>query len=138
MYFQISRWSILKKILLRIDCKYAKDVLQKDVKNLVSKQIFARWQAILSSFDFEIEFIKVENNSLPYFLSREYLQGQSEKKHFMQNLQWAVRTKAKGYNWPVTTNSLLHKIPHKWQITLMSLYFSTFVTMNSTIPRSMD
>ena len=31
-----------KKFLMRIDCKSAKHVLQKDVKNLVSKQIFAR------------------------------------------------------------------------------------------------
>ena len=50
---------------MKIDCKAAKDILQKDVKNLVSKQIFARWQALLSNFDFEIEFIKGELNSLP-------------------------------------------------------------------------
>jgi len=31
-----------KRFLLRIDCKSAKEILQKDVKNLVSKQIFAR------------------------------------------------------------------------------------------------
>ena len=49
-------------------------VLQKDVQNLVSKQIFARWQAILSVFDFEIEFIKGSSNVLPDFLSREFLQ----------------------------------------------------------------
>ena len=66
---------INKTFLLRVDCKSAKEVLQKDVKNLVSKQIFARWQAILSVFDFEIEFIKGENNSLPDFLTREFLQG---------------------------------------------------------------
>jgi len=72
-----------KKFLLRVDCKSAKDVLQKDVKNLVSKQIFAKWQAILSSFDFEIEFIKGENNSLPDFLTREVLQEKSDKTHFM-------------------------------------------------------
>lgn len=64
-----------QKFLLRIDCKAAKDVLQKDVENLVSKQIFARWQAILSCFDFNIEHIKGEMNSLPDFLSREFLQG---------------------------------------------------------------
>ena len=55
---------INKKILLKIDCKTVKDILQKDVKNLVSKEIFARWQALLSNFDFEIEFIKGELNSL--------------------------------------------------------------------------
>jgi len=43
------------------------------VQNLVSKQIFARWQAILSAFDFEIEFIKGVSNSLPDFLAREFL-----------------------------------------------------------------
>jgi len=48
------------------------------VQNLVSKQIFARWQAILSAFDFDIDFIKGENNSLPDFLTREFLQGKSD------------------------------------------------------------
>lgn len=69
---------INKKFLLRVDCKSAKEILQKDVKNLVSKQIFARWQAILSVFDFDIQYIKGENNSLPDFLTREYLQGKSQ------------------------------------------------------------
>ena len=64
-----------KRFLSRIDCKAAKSVLEKDVKNLVSKHIFARWQALLSNFDFTIEFIKGESNSLPDFLSREFLQG---------------------------------------------------------------
>ena len=64
-----------KKFLLRVDCKSAKEILQKDVQNLVSKQIFARWQAILSVFDFEIEFIKGSSNVLLDFLSREFLQG---------------------------------------------------------------
>jgi len=63
-----------KKILIRVDCKSAKDVLQKDVKNLASKQIFARWQAILSVFDFDIEYIKGTSNSLPDYLTREFLQ----------------------------------------------------------------
>ena len=70
---------INKKFLLRVDCKQAKEILQKDVKNLVSKQIFARWQAILSAFDFDIQYIKSENNSLPDFLTREYLQGKTNQ-----------------------------------------------------------
>ena len=74
----------IKKFLLRIDCKSAKQVLQKDVQNLVSKQIFARWQAILSSFDFDIEFIKGTNNSLPNFLTREFLQGKSDSNVSLQ------------------------------------------------------
>ena len=41
MYFKISKCFDKKKILLKIDCKGAKDILQKNVKNLVSKQIFA-------------------------------------------------------------------------------------------------
>ena len=62
-----------KKFLLSIDCKSSKEVLRKDVKNLISKQNFARWQAILSSFDFGAEFVKGENNSLLDFLTREFL-----------------------------------------------------------------
>ena len=62
-----------QEFLLRVDCKSAKSVLQKDVKNIISKHIFARWQAILSNFDFQIEYIKIENNSIPNFLTREFL-----------------------------------------------------------------
>jgi len=64
-----------KKFLIRTDCKAAPSVLTKDVQNLVSKHIFARWQALLSCFDFEIEHIKGERNSLPDFLTREFLQA---------------------------------------------------------------
>jgi hypothetical protein len=42
--------------------------LKKDVENIESKQIFARWQAILSTFDFDIEYIKGFNNSILDFL----------------------------------------------------------------------
>ena len=74
----------IKKFLLRIDCKSAKEIFQKDVQNLVSKQRFARWQAILSAFGFEIEFIKGINNSLPDFLTREFLQGKSDTNMVLQ------------------------------------------------------
>ena len=74
---------INEKFLLRVDCKSAKEILQKDVKNLVSKQNFARWQAILLVFDFDIQYIKGENNSLPGFLTREYLQ----RNRNQQNIQ---------------------------------------------------
>ena len=67
-----------KKFLIRTDCKAAPSVLQKDVKNLVSKHIFARWQALLSCFDFEIVHIKGKDNPLPDFLTREFLQGNNE------------------------------------------------------------
>uniref|UniRef100_UPI0030C77007 Ty3/Gypsy family RNase HI domain-containing protein n=1 Tax=Bradyrhizobium sp. TM233 TaxID=2599801 RepID=UPI0030C77007 len=68
---------INQKFLVRVDCKSAKEILQKDVKNLASKHIFARWQAILSVFDFDIEYIKGSNNFPPDFLTREYLQGRT-------------------------------------------------------------
>ena len=54
-----------QKFLIRVDCKSAKEVLQKDVQNLVSKQSFARSQAILNVFEFDIEYIKGETNSIP-------------------------------------------------------------------------
>lgn len=63
-----------QNFLLRIDCKSAKYVLKKDVENIASKQIFTRWQEILSVFDFDIEYIKGINNSIPDFFTREFLQ----------------------------------------------------------------
>ena len=73
MHFKISKWSLNQKFLIRIDCKSAKHVLEKDVQNIASKQIFARWQAILLVFDFNIEFIEGTQNSIPDFLTREFL-----------------------------------------------------------------
>ena len=64
----------MKLFLLRVDYQSAKPILENDVKNISSKQIFARWQALLSNFDFKIEFIKGKDNCLPDFLSREFLQ----------------------------------------------------------------
>ena len=66
---------INKFFLIRTDSSAPKFIIQNDVKNLVSKQIFARWQALLSCFDFEIEHTKGPSNSLLDFLSREFLQG---------------------------------------------------------------
>jgi hypothetical protein len=66
-----------QKFLVRIDCMSAKHVLEKDVQNIASKQIFARWQAILSIFDFDIEYIKGSQNSIPDFLTSEFLQGKN-------------------------------------------------------------
>ena len=58
-----------QKFLLRVDCKSAKEFLQKDVQNLALKQIFSRWQAILSIFYYDIEYIKGYSNSIPDFLT---------------------------------------------------------------------
>ena len=63
-----------QNFLIGIDCSATKYILQKDVKNLVSKQLFTKWQAQLSVVDFNIEFIKGENNLLPDFLTSEFLQ----------------------------------------------------------------
>lgn len=63
-----------QKFLVRIDCQSAKYILEKDVQNIASKQIFARWQALLSIFDFDIQYIKGSENSIPDFLTREFLQ----------------------------------------------------------------
>ncbi|RDX73611.1 Orf V, partial [Mucuna pruriens] len=68
-----------QRFVVRVDYKSAKDILQKDVKNLASKQIFARWQAILSVFDFEIQYLKGTSNSLPDYLTRYAFLG----KHFL-------------------------------------------------------
>ena len=59
---------INKKFLLKIDCKVVKDILQKDVKNLVSKQIFARWQALLSNFYFSFTFSENQNNLIVFHM----------------------------------------------------------------------
>lgn len=66
-----------KKFLLKIDCSSAKSIIEKDVKNLVAKQIFASWQSQLSMFEFDIQHIKGENNSLADYLTCEFLQGKN-------------------------------------------------------------
>jgi len=75
-------------------CK--EEILQKDVKNLVSTQIVASWQAI-SAFDCEIDFTKGENNSPPDLLTIEFLQGKSGQTHFLKESQWVRRTKRREY-----------------------------------------
>ena len=62
-----------QKFLLQIDCKSAKYIVEKDVENIASNHIFARWQAILSVFDFDIEYIKDSQNAIPDFLTHEFL-----------------------------------------------------------------
>lgn len=47
--------------------------LQNDVKNLVSKEIFTCWQAILSVSDFEIEYLKGTSNSFLVYLTQEFI-----------------------------------------------------------------
>lgn len=51
------------------------------MNNLISKEIFARWQDLFNFFEFQIEFIKEKNNSLPNFLTREFLQENNETQN---------------------------------------------------------
>lgn len=67
--------------------------MKKSVKNLVSKQIFARWQALLCSFDFQIEG---ENNSLPDFFTRDFLQGTNETRSIGNQVPEAPKIKILG------------------------------------------
>ena len=48
---------------------------EKMLKTLHQKKKFARWQAILSILDFDIEFIKGNQNRIPDFLTHEFLQN---------------------------------------------------------------
>ena len=75
-----------QKFLIRIDYKFAKHVLEKDVQNIASKQIFACWQAILLVFEFDIEFIEGTQNNIPDFLTSEFLQSPN------QNVQKKIST----------------------------------------------
>lgn len=62
-----------QKFIIKTDCNSAKFMFNKDFKHDVSKQMFARWQAHLAPFDFDIVYKKGEDNSLPDFLTREYI-----------------------------------------------------------------
>jgi len=62
-----------KKFLLRNDVSSMKKVLTKDIKK-PGEVKFARWQAMVANFDFEVEHIKGKENYLPDFLSREFIQ----------------------------------------------------------------
>ncbi|KAL3359794.1 hypothetical protein AABB24_016335 [Solanum stoloniferum] len=65
-----------QKFLIKTDAQSVKYMFDKDFKHDASKLMFARWQAQLAPFDFEILYKKGSDNSLPDFLSREYLQNE--------------------------------------------------------------
>ena len=46
-----------QEFLIRIDYSTTKHVLQKNVQNIASKQIFARWQAIMSVFILKLNIL---------------------------------------------------------------------------------
>jgi hypothetical protein len=64
--------------------KILQKISQKDDNNnnIASKQIFTKWQVILSSlnhFDFKIEYIKRESNSIPDSLTHDLFSGKMNK-----------------------------------------------------------
>jgi hypothetical protein len=59
-----------QKFLLRIDCKCAKYILKKRCSKYCIKTNFC---AMSSYFDFDIEYIKGYDNSIPDFLTCEFL-----------------------------------------------------------------
>ena len=63
-----------QKFLIKTDAQSVKYMFDKDFKHDASKIMFARWQAQLAPFDFDIQYKKGIDNSLPDFLSREYIQ----------------------------------------------------------------
>jgi hypothetical protein len=69
-----------QRFLLKIDCKSAKYILKKDVENIVSKQIFSRWEAILSAFDFEVLIIQLLISSLVNFCSATMASKKDKEK----------------------------------------------------------
>ena len=91
----------------------------------MSKQIFARWQAILSVFDFEIDFIKGESNSIPDF-TREFLQGKGDNTQILREVYW---------EW--TAISISYKLCRQQTIILMNPFCSTYVTISFFTPPSL-
>ena len=73
----MAKESLNKKFIIHIDCKSTKDVVQMDVKNLASKQIFARWQAILNTFDFTS---KVLQFLFLIFLLKKFCKGNHDQQ----------------------------------------------------------
>lgn len=64
---------INKLFLLRTDASALQKVLTKDIRK-AGEAKFARWQEIFANFDFQVEYIKGAENSLPDFFSREYIE----------------------------------------------------------------
>ncbi|KAL4299324.1 hypothetical protein AHAS_Ahas17G0089500 [Arachis hypogaea] len=74
--------TVKKEILAIVLCvsKFQEDLFNKTFIIRIDCKIFARWYAILSCFDFTIEHIKGELNSLPDFFIREFLQEKNGSK----------------------------------------------------------
>ncbi|KAG5630269.1 hypothetical protein H5410_001986 [Solanum commersonii] len=80
-----------KKFVIKTDAQSVKYMFNKDFKHDASKLMFARWQAQLAPFDFEILYKKGRDKSLPDFLSREYIQNEMENP-------WVTKGRGRGNN----------------------------------------
>ncbi|KAG5629491.1 hypothetical protein H5410_001208 [Solanum commersonii] len=79
-----------KKLLVKTHAQSVKYMFDKDFKHNAYRLIFVRWQAQLAPFDFEIHYKKGSDNSLPHFLSREYLSSDE------MDPPWITKAKGKG------------------------------------------
>ncbi|KAG5580831.1 hypothetical protein H5410_051458 [Solanum commersonii] len=70
--------TVAHEMLTIVKCvlKFEDDLYNRNFKPDASKLMFARWQTQLAPFDFEILYKKGSDNSLPDFLSREYIQNE--------------------------------------------------------------
>jgi hypothetical protein len=74
--FKVIYWT--KNSFYVLIANLLKKFCRKMSKILFQKQIFARWQPILSIFFyFDIEYIKSDTNFIPNFLTGEFLQNRS-------------------------------------------------------------
>ena len=64
-----------QKFIIYVDYKLTKYVLQKDVKNLASKQNFAKWQAILNALTLKLNTSKALQILFLIFLFRNSYRG---------------------------------------------------------------
>ena len=88
----------------------------------------------MSSFDFEIEFVKGDNNSLPDFLTKEFLQGKSDKAHFMQVFAMSKKDKDKGIQKNDDYKIVPTKISFQSLANFPPLPYKTVVTKRPTKP----
>jgi len=75
---------LIKRFFLHIDCKSTKMIFQENIQELVAQQVFEKWQNILPSYSFEIEFVQGIHNVLPNFLKRKFWREKSDTNTFVQ------------------------------------------------------
>jgi hypothetical protein len=75
MHYKIPIRSTQSKIFIKNRLQICKIHIEKKMLKILHQNRFLpRWQAILNAFDFNIEYIKGSDNSIPDFLTCEFLQ----------------------------------------------------------------